>query len=279
MYIFKKDNISPGLVLGSGAIFGFVLAVFGLLFPEKGVLSMDSAAEVNGTSIGREEYIRALAGYASDSKNPITEEIKFQVLERLIEEELLVQRGLELGLADQDRLIRAGIVRSVIQSVISETSSKEPNDLELRIYYISNKEKFSGTQRYLVSAFETFDERSAWKASEEWKEKGKPNQAVFIDLPASPLPIRKLLDYLGPEIARVIVDLKPGEISSPIQSGNKYLIVKLISSEPGVSLPFQQIREEIKAYYLQEKGDKVLRDYLEFLKRRAKIERFPAEER
>lgn len=273
MYFRKIFEERRAFFFGAGTVFGFLLALVGLFFQDGGSLFPDSVAYVNGTSIGKEEYLRALNGYASDSKNPLTDETRSRVLERLIEEELLVQRGLELGFASQDKAVRAAIVRSVIQSVTSETSSDDPTDITLRTYYMLNREKFSGSPGYRLSIVEEEDKAEASKISAEWKKNGNsPNQSV-LDLPRTPLPARKWIDYIGPDAAELLTSLKPGETSSPIPHGKKFLILHLISVEAGPSRPFREIKEEIKSYYLQEKGSEALREYLEALKKKSKIQR------
>ncbi|EMJ90958.1 peptidyl-prolyl cis-trans isomerase [Leptospira alstonii] len=273
MFFWKVGNWEPGYFLGAGAFFGFLLALVGLLFPEREIFLSDTIAEVNGTSISKDEYFRALSGYASDSKNPITEEVRTGVLERLIEEELLVQRGLELGFAQRDRSIRGSIVRTVIQSVLAENVSEKPNVGALRTYFLSNREKFLKTSRYKVIVYEQSNEESARQISKQLKETGRTIAPNVLDVPNSLLPLRKLLDYLGPDVVGALKDLKSGEVSGPIRYGEKFLIVKVLVLEPGQIPDFDSVREEVEASFLQENGDRALREYLDRLKTKSKIER------
>src|SRR5687768_11054675 len=98
------------LVLGAAT--GVVCAAIGLLLSGEGERSLpaNAAASVNGTVIRLEEYDRAVAAFASDRRAPIGAEDRRHVLDRMLDEELLVQRGLELGLARHDRRVRGDIV-------------------------------------------------------------------------------------------------------------------------------------------------------------------------
>ncbi|TQE74279.1 peptidyl-prolyl cis-trans isomerase [Leptospira noguchii] len=271
---FEKNLIGkPKYFLGVGALFGFLLALIGLLFPEKEILLSDTVAEVNGNYIKKDEYFRTLTAVSSDSKNPITQEARANVLERLIEEELLVQRGLELGFAREDRLIRASIVRAVIQSIISENVSEKPNVLELRSYFFFNRDKFLKTSRYQVAVYKQSDEVSAVQISKELRETGHTRSTNVSYIPNTLLPLRKLLDYLGPDVVSVLENLKSGEVSDPIKSEGKFFVVKVIVLEPGSTPDFESVREEVEASYIQEKGDKNLREYLDRLKTKSKIKR------
>ena len=106
-----------------GAALGLLLASAGLLEPANGGgagLPEDAAATVGERKIRRVDYERVLAGVAGDLRNPVDETIKRRVLDRMIDEELLVQRGLELGLAQVDRRIRGELTSSMIESIVTE---------------------------------------------------------------------------------------------------------------------------------------------------------------
>ncbi len=273
MFFGKNIVIRPKYFLGAGALFGFLLALIGLLFPEKEILLSDTVAEVNGNYIRKDEYFRTLTAISSDSKNPITKEARTNVLERLIEEELLVQRGLELGFAREDRLIRASIVRAVIQSIISENVSEKPNVLELRSYFLFNRDKFFKTSRYQVAVYQQSDELSAARISKELRETGSTKSNNVSYIPNTLLPLSKLLDYLGPDVVLALGNLKSGEVSDPIKSGKIFFVVKVFVLEPGSTPDFDFVKEEVEASYIQEKGDRTLREYLDRLKTKSKIKR------
>ncbi|EMN48090.1 PPIC-type PPIASE domain protein [Leptospira interrogans str. L1207] len=273
MFFGKNIVIGPKYFLGAGALFGFLLALIGLLFPEREILLSDTVAEVNGNYIKKDEYFRTLTALPSDSKNPITEEARANVLERLIEGELLVQRGLELGFAREDRLIRASIVRAVIQSIISENVSEKPNVLELRSCFLLNRDKFLKTSRYQVMVYQQSDEVSATRISKELRETGRTTAPNVYYIPNTLLPLRKLLDYLGPDVVWALENLKSGEVSDPIKSGEKFFVVKVFVLEPGSTPDFDSVKKEVGASYIQEKGDRTLREYLDKLKAKSKIKK------
>ena len=110
----------PWLLL-VGAAVGLALAAWGLL--EKRVeghglsagspsqeLSPEQAAIVGDRVIRRVDYERMLAGVERDLRNPIDDATRRRVLERMIDEELLVQQALALGLASADRRVRGELV-------------------------------------------------------------------------------------------------------------------------------------------------------------------------
>ncbi len=92
-------------LLALGAAVGIAAAAAGLLLGDAGDaggLPDDVVALVNGTPVRLADYERAVVALASDRREPLEDEDRRYVLDRLVDEELLVQRGLELGFARLD---------------------------------------------------------------------------------------------------------------------------------------------------------------------------------
>ncbi|EMY27185.1 PPIC-type PPIASE domain protein [Leptospira interrogans serovar Australis str. 200703203] len=68
-------------------------------------------------------------------------------------------------------------------------------------------------------------------------------------------------------------NLKSGEVSDPIKSGEKFFVVKVFVLEPGSTPDFDSVKKEVEASYIQEKGDRTLREYLDKLKAKSKIKK------
>jgi len=97
----------PLLLLSAGACAGLALAVAGLVAPpETPRLPEGAVAAVNGSLVRSADYERALEALAADRRDALGASEKRHVLDRLVDEELLVQRAFELGLARQDRRAR-----------------------------------------------------------------------------------------------------------------------------------------------------------------------------
>ena len=77
-------------------------------------------AQVNHMNILRVEYEKALRLLASEKRDPLTDKDRALVLERLIEEELLVQHGLSVGLMRSDHRLRGAMIESLIEGITVE---------------------------------------------------------------------------------------------------------------------------------------------------------------
>ena len=105
--------------LAAGAAAGVAVAAWGLLGTDARSAGLPDS--VNGTLLYMDDYRRLVEGVESDTREPASPELRRRVLDRMIEEELLVQRGVELGLVESDRRVRADITQAMIQSIVVET--------------------------------------------------------------------------------------------------------------------------------------------------------------
>jgi hypothetical protein len=95
----------------------------------------EAIALVGGRPILVEEYRRAVESLANDRREPLADGDRARILDRLVEEELLVQHGLSLGLVASDRPVREAVVRAMVESAVAESASRAPSEEELRALY------------------------------------------------------------------------------------------------------------------------------------------------
>jgi len=79
-----------------------------------------AVASVNGSQLPLAQYQRALRMFASEKRSAITAEDRSLILQRMIEEELLLLHGVESGLVRKDPAVRAEVIRSVMNSLMAE---------------------------------------------------------------------------------------------------------------------------------------------------------------
>jgi hypothetical protein len=142
----EQTNRRALLLLAAGSIVGILLGI-ATAFPrsgsDAGALPDDAIALVNGRPISEEEYTRAVALLASDKRTGVTDADRAHVLNRLIEEELLVQRGIESGLVDSDRTVRQAITQAMLAAVVAESVSAQPAEEVLRAFYAEHPSLFA----------------------------------------------------------------------------------------------------------------------------------------
>lgn len=79
------------------------------------------AAQINGTPISQLDYQRALNLFASGKRSKLSAADHELVLERLIQEELLLQYALGADLLRNDRKLRGAVLQSVIAGLDIES--------------------------------------------------------------------------------------------------------------------------------------------------------------
>ena len=127
-----EEKLSRRLLM-AGALAGLLIALIASAQTDRSALSQAGAiASVNDAHIDRTEYATALQALLADKTKAPTAKDRALVLNRLIEEELLVQRGIEIGLLEGDASVRKAVARAVIDFAMTRNAQKEINEEELR---------------------------------------------------------------------------------------------------------------------------------------------------
>jgi parvulin-like peptidyl-prolyl isomerase len=243
-------------------------------------------ALINGEPIRSDDYARAVDALAADRRAELTASDRRHVLDRLIEEELLVQRGLTLGLARSDRRVRADLTTTVIDGVASDASERQPSDAEVTAFYEANRDRFAGPGRVRVRQVfirvTTPNDPAAQARAEEAARRVRAGESIEAvatalgDPPLSPLPDTllppaKLRDYLGPTAVRAALELAPGAVSDPVRSGTGYHVLQVVDTQPDVAPALADIRPQVEAEIRRRAGEDALRAYLDDLRGNAAI--------
>ena len=259
-----------------GGLCGLLFAGYGIFtkISINQTLDSNTIATVNNALITRETYLRAIDRYNSDTKDALDKNDRAWVLQRLIEEELLVQRGLSLGIITTDNDVRGAIVRALIASINAEAAAMMPNEEELFEYYNSNEEKFTYPATISIQAWVSSTEKDALllkKGLLENKESEKyENIRLLKNIPSGLLTLNKIREYLGPSIASAIK--LETENNVIIQySQDRWYIVYIIEKNVGVVEPFENIKHQIHNEFIRSEADKKLREYINNLKDNASI--------
>ncbi len=274
------------LLLTLGAITGLVLASTGLVehwsLPSSD-LPGNVIARVGDHLIPRERYQQLLNDLATDKRTPVSDEDRQFVLDRLIDEELMILRGVELGLPETSPEIRKSIAGAVIMQVVTEAQVSMPADAELRSLYNSDPGFFSSNSRYRVRWWRLNGQGNeilnkagdAYRQLNSAKEIGSILQSSGFErvseLPDTLLPLSKLIDYMGPVLADQVAALPAGGFTHPVDSDHGMHILYLVEHKAGALASFEDIRAVVETEYQRRQADQALRDYLAWLRKRTEI--------
>jgi hypothetical protein len=286
MPVTSKPNRKRLVLLALGATSGLILAATGLVdrwSPPSSQLPANAIARVGERVILKERYLELLSDLEADKRTPLNADDRLFVLNRLIDEELLIMRGIELGLHEISPQIRKTIAAAVIAQLAAEAEAATANEATLRQLYESDSEYFTTSARYHVRWWylpgtgpET--ERKALAAYQQLSS-STPLEAVIpatglereTMLPDELLPLNKLSDYMGLELVQQLSELEQGEYSRPVAVSGSFHILYLLTHQEGVLLPFEQARPMVEAEFLRRRGDDALRQHLAWLRERTEI--------
>ena len=261
-------------------IFGLFIGVFlaaNSIVQESNLIEDDWVANVGGVQISKEKYYSQLEGLARDKKNPITERDKNYVLERMIEEELLIIRAKELGLFENNQIVRGSIIQQMIKLIISENYLESVEEETLRKFYEQNIGFFSSASRlrlqqiYFSNSSGDSKERS-YEAFEYLKEGVSYDEVSqmadqsALTIPNSMMNLSKVREYIGPTLMNLAKRLEPGEFSVPMEVAGGHKIIYLFDKELSEPEEFDSIQPKILKEYQRRRDDNSLREYLEDLK-------------
>ncbi len=287
----RPASARPPWLLAAGAAIGLGLATWGLLEErrEARTLPPEVAARIGDRSIRVVDYQRVLAGVENDLRNPVDAKLRRRVLERMVDEELLVQRALDLGLAVADRRVRGELTSGLIDSIVSEVDADPPSERDVARHYEENVEFFTrpGRLRARTLFFSTrrdgdpgatpAAERCA-RAAERLGAGEDPGRvaAELADRQVSPLPDvllppSKVRDYVGPGLLERIESLEVGAWSEPIQSPAGLHLALLIEREPPIVPSQAEVEDLVRQDLRRRRGDEALRRYLEELREQTPV--------
>ena len=261
-------------------IFGLIIGVFlaaNSIVQESNLIEDDWVANVGGVQISKEKYYSQLEGLARDKKNPITERDKNYVLERMIEEELLIIRAKELGLFEHNQIVRGSIIQQMIKLIISENYLESVEEETLRKFYEQNIGFFSSASRLRLQQIyfsnlsgdskERSDEAFEYlKEGASYDEVSKMADQSALTIPNSMMNLSKVREYIGPTLMNLARRLEPGEFSVPMEVAGGHKIIYLFDKELSEPEEFDSIQPKILKEYQRRRDDNSLREYLEDLK-------------
>jgi parvulin-like peptidyl-prolyl isomerase len=266
-------------LLGIGAATGLAFASARLVWrpPDAAALPPQAVAVVNGQPIARADFERAVDAVASDRRAGLAPGDRARVLQRLVDEELLLQRALDLELARRDPRIRGQLVTTVIDTTLSGDARGEPSEEALRRFYDEHRAYFArpGRVRLVHRAVPGTGAASRERAvvlADELRAGRTPGPTPeVVTVPDALLAVAKLEQYLGPSLLQTVLALPDGGVTQPIASQGAYHVIRLAEREQEEVPPYDEVRGLVRTELVRRRGEDALRAYLDALRAEARI--------
>jgi hypothetical protein len=201
-----------------------------------------------------------------------------QLLQRLIDDELILQRAEELGILLADPGIRKLLARSAINTVVRESQALLIKEPQLIAFYNNHQAVFQKPQRITLQAAQ-FDDlemanisRNAVLLGDSLKKTVSLVGGKILPIPVSPLPKHMLIRYLGISLTDLALGLSATQISQPILQGDNIYLLHVVENQPATLMPFEQVRETVMTELISRQRRDSLTMTLEELKQTASIQ-------
>jgi parvulin-like peptidyl-prolyl isomerase len=286
----SQVNVTRSLVLCAiGAVVGLAIAGVGL-FSARGTATRsvppEDIALVNQRPVLRSDFVTQLEGETGESFEQATRAEKLKVLDEMIREELLVQRGLELDFAETDQMTRNALAMAMDQQVLAEVITSQPAEQQLREFFDKNPARYASdgilTARHLVLPAAA----GGGNAGQLLQKARDAVSALRANTPVEAVISKYGLTeprndgdefyfaakiHLGDAVYAKALQLKEGEVSDPLQAEDGIHIVKVIKDKVPVPLSYEHARLQVLTDLKNAQQERLMAATMRFLRERSKI--------
>ena len=239
----------------------------------------DTLVTVNGYPITQSALSTVKKRIQPDSSDLMNLDDREILLQRLIDDELMLQHAEDLGIFTTDPGIRKLLVRSSVDSIIEDSRSKPISDEQLRTFYEDHKSVFQRPSRIRLKVASFLNPEMA-KDTRDIITKEVPFELAIaetktgelINIPSSLLPEHVLRRYLGSKLTAVALSLSENQISSPTTIDEFTYLIYLLAKEPEQQLSFDDSYLQVKSEYRSRHRQNALTSALTQLRKDADIQ-------
>jgi parvulin-like peptidyl-prolyl isomerase len=288
----SQVSVTRSMVLCAiGAVVGLAIAGVGL-FSARGTATHsvppEDIALVNQRPVLRSDFVTQLEGETGESFDQATRAEKLKVLDEMIREELLVQRGLELDFAETDQMTRNALAMAMDQQALAEATTSQPSEQQLREFFDKNPARYASdgilTVRHLVlvvagGAGGAGGEQAMQRAREAVAALRSNTSVEAVMAKFGLTEPRNDGDefyfaakiHLGDAVYAQALRMKEGEVSEPLQAADGIHIVRVIKNKVPVPLSFEHARLQVLTDLKNAQQERLIAATMKFLRERSKI--------
>jgi parvulin-like peptidyl-prolyl isomerase len=240
------------------------------------VVPAEDVALVNGQAVARSDYLAGLRALYDASPSEATPAQRRKVLDDLITEELMVQRGRELDVAAVDPDVRAATVNAVEQSVAADALTRIPPPEALRAYYQAHKDRYAD-EGVIVARDLVFPPAAATAAAEALAA-GRPVEAVLAQFGGRDSGRTKGEEFyfaarihLGGAVFDAARATASGGVAAPVSQPDGVHLVQVLRNRAPIPLSYEAALPSVRDDYTQAAVKRLQAQHADFLRKRASI--------
>jgi len=281
-------------LFAAGTVLGLGIAAYGL-FNAAGTriagVPPEDIALVNGRHILRSDFITQIQIETSLPYEQTTAAQRQKVLNDMINEELLVQRGLEVDLAASDPDVRQAMVTGVQLQVDADILAAQPADDVLMRYWTEHMDKYAGEGILAMRDFviRPTDELSqeqvvakANAAAAAFRKGGETDDiaATYGLMDSGKLERGDLFEFavklkLEPALYQTVAKLEAHQASDAIVEAGIVHVLMMEKHVRPAKRSFAEVRDAVMQDYKRQEQTRVEQANLQYLKGKADIQIAP----
>lgn len=281
MWDLRRINERRSLLLcAAGAVIGLMIAGFGLFTAEgtrSFVVPPEDAALVNNVPILMTDLVGQVTTTYNTPYTQATAAQKHKILNDMIHEELLVQRGIELGLPTDDSDVRQALISGTESVVSQDATTESPGNDELHAWYDAHRQNYATEGEMLLHEY-IVPRLDAVRA---------PAMVAALRAGASPVTLglvssRRVDDgeefyfaaklHLGERLFAIGRAMRNGEVSDPVLLDDGAHILVMVANQTPKQTPFAQVKDRVLHDIIDAKVKHLQAGSEQYLRRRADIQ-------
>jgi hypothetical protein len=253
----------------------------------------EAVALVNGRPVLRSDFMTQAQAQFTLPFAQTSVAQRRKTLDDMIDEELMMQRGLEIDLPSYDPDVRNALVAGVELEVSADALAQQPTQQELQQYYEAHKDRYSsegimqlrdlvvrndgghpGGAARAVAGAAVAALRHGQALDTIISQYGLVDSGRFMD--AGHVDTGNIFQFavrakLDDALFNAALALKDGEISDPVEEPDGVHLIAMVRHEAPVAQAFEDAQNKVFADFKKEAQDKVLQANLKYLHSRADI--------
>jgi hypothetical protein len=278
------------ILLALGALSGLVLAGYALFTAPGSTtdkIPQGAIALVNHRQILLSDYRGQLQNLYGVALEKASLAQRKAVLESMISEELLVQRGLEIDLPATDPSVREALVGGVELTSAADIDARKPGEAELKAWFAAHRDKYTSNGSMFLRDL-VLPVGNGLSAEQSSKIAEKAAQALRKGMTLKAAIARfGLRDAKGPgaeeqidiAVARALGDdlfavakrLDAGEVSDPVATPSGIHVLFMEKRRREVPLEFDAARDRVASDLKRDAVDQAHAEYVRFLRGKAEV--------
>jgi len=247
-------------------LFHFLVAG-GLLFAAYSVFDRGSDDDPDVVQITEADVNWLKEMWTRQWRRPPSEQELRDMLAGYLKEELLAREARNLGMEENDIIIRRRLAQKMEFLVQDTAYLVEPEEDELYRYYNTHRTVYEEPAHVSFTQFYFRDKVSAQQAMQALSESNEAVQGEQILLERDHVRVdeQTLSSLFGSEFAETVFTLDPGRWNGPIESAYGFHLVLINERQSAQFRPFDEVRAKVLNDWYQSRQNEVNEQYFAIL--------------